>query len=213
MPTGLSSLLIGAVLSSAVVSAVLTQGLVWFKEWRQRKGIARDTALSVAVELERYSRTCVHALMSLEYAIEEAVRRSSHDPVYNHPIPDFVSQVSVSSRELDMKFLVKLRELPDAIEAAKRQTSSNFEYDDPTEIAVRKVWDMARLARRAWVLAIEVRKHYDLDAPESHERNWNMHVEIQRVLSEEIRAEERNAESSRRMIEQLNAAARAQEPT
>ncbi|CAM2147677.1 conserved protein of unknown function [Pararobbsia alpina] len=201
----LTPTILAAVISSSVVSTLLAALLGWFKEWRLRNGLARDTALSVAVELERYCRNCVHKLLDLEYAIGEAERQNSYQLLGDSPIPGFVYQVDVTSRELEMSFLAKLREFPNAIEGWRRDIFDDPEHYDPLVVAGRKVYAMAHLARRSWVLAIEIRKHYRLDAPEIHERNWNMHEQIQRVLVQEIRAKQRRLESDRKMIEQLNA--------
>jgi hypothetical protein len=157
------SIVLGAALGSGAGAAVSTQIIQWMKEFSKdrasEKREARHVALSAAVGLEQFSLSCSHFVSRNNFLRGETgdeFEGSSDIPTLGSlPPPEAL-------KGLDPSLAARLRTIFVEVESAKYAIAA---CSDLQESPIPTFNDQAtRLAWRAFSLAEDLRKKYELDA-------------------------------------------------
>ncbi|MFM0648085.1 hypothetical protein PQR14_27520 [Paraburkholderia bryophila] len=180
--------LVSAIVSSAVIGAVVSQLFSLWRERREQKRDATMLALDVAETLERYTRACAQMVVDGRAARNQGEYMHDYSPLSEVSLPEFSYSDSVVWKGLGRSLVAELREFPNAYVAARRRVYVNSEHEDPFDVMWEEELEAAILGQRAWALAVKVRQQYAWPEAEKHERGvWDIH----KALAEKIEDNER----------------------
>ncbi|MFM0350692.1 hypothetical protein [Paraburkholderia sp. RL17-347-BIC-D] len=145
-----------ALMSAAVGSVV---SLVWIsvRDAGVRKRQRHDTALEVALSLERYARTCRTMMHKAAWAVTSigAMGREASNSV---SIPIFAYPDKLQWQVLSRSVISELREFPATAHAAREHIESFREFGEPTDLCAHVEYECAKAARSALALARVTRR-------------------------------------------------------
>lgn len=138
---------------SSVISAAISIGWSAWRDAGQRKADRKDTALSVALSLEGYARSCRAMMHRADWASDQAMRTQSYQPISGVKLPDFSFPEKIDWKWLKHKVTSELREFPATLHSTREFLSSVWEYGDPIEFCDEVEFECAKAAKQALELA------------------------------------------------------------
>ncbi|WP_244818584.1 hypothetical protein [Caballeronia sp. Lep1P3] len=182
------------VLPSSAISSLMTIGWNSWRDARLRRTDRKDTALSVALSLESYARTCRKMMHRAEWASNSAMQTQSYDSIRSVELPVFSFPEKLEWKWLSTKVTSGLREFPAVIHSTRNFLDSVWEYGDPLEFCEEVAFESAKAAKRALELARMTRRKYGVVAWQPGGIDSNLHNELSEHIS-------RTEESRRKLRE------------
>lgn len=197
--------IVKVVLPSSAISSFITIGWNTWRDATLRRTDRKDTALSIALSLESYARTCMAMLHRADWASRSATQTQSYDSIRGVKIPELSYPDKLEWKWLSTELTSELREFPATLHSTGNFLSSVWEYGDPLEFCEQVAFESAKAAKRALELARMTRRKYGVVA-------WKpgaIDSDLEKDLSDHIsRAEERRRglrERHQQFMSDLNA--------
>ncbi|WMY10963.1 hypothetical protein [Paraburkholderia phenoliruptrix] len=144
-------------LVSSAVSSVVT--LAWIAAWkaRERKRRRSDTALELALSLEKYTRTCRIMMHKAAWAAAEPCRSEASKGV---SVPPFAYPDGVHWDVLSRRVVSELREYPATVHGAREYVEAFREFGEPIDVCAQVEFECAKAAISALALARTTRRRH-----------------------------------------------------
>ena len=161
-------------LSAGVVTALINQGINWFKEWKKEKKLierlSQYSALRITIELETFAISCADVISDIDMYYDSAGHAGR-----KHTIIPILAEYSddVDWKSLDICLCTRIFTLRNEIMLSQGAIDFWYEIDDecvPTTCREQT----GKCGYRAWQLANELRNFYKLLQFDPKQLSWDI---------------------------------------